>query len=158
MKFNICTVSRMDGIKPQKYLGANANRKGPAPRSLIGLCFVRLQNQQTTEVFVRLRPHNYMNPRTSFILLDVAHSTSKEAGSQHFLQDCMCALHRIKSAVQFYQSVGCLSENAYDPWLPSKCHAKTYQTARMCRLISVFASRIYQFIGNDVPVLNAICL
>ena len=46
------------------------------------------------------------------------------------------------------------TEDAFDPWLPTECPAKTDQTAWMRRLILVIAGCTYSLEGNAVPWLT----
>ena len=53
----------------------------------------------------------------------------------------MCAQRRLRLSVQANHSLHYPHEDALDPWLPIGCSATTDHTARMCKVILVFAGR-----------------
>ena len=57
------------------------------------------------------------------------------AGAQQFIQDCMCAQRRLRSACTFApanQNIHCPSECALDPLLPINCPGNTLIRLREC--------------------------
>ena len=50
------------------------------------------------------------------------------------------------------------AEDVLSPWLPTECHVKTNQTARMRWLIWIFVGHTGCFVGNAVPQLKSYTL
>ena len=81
-----------------------------------------------------LRPRSMDIAKRSYqYWIGIASSLLIWAGAQHFLRDWMCAEQRLRSpypSAQSDQSHRCPPKDAFDPWLPKECPAKTL--IRLC--------------------------
>ena len=81
-------------------------------------------------------------------------------GTEQFLQDCMCAQRRLRSAcasAQADQSHLCPLEDALHPWLSTMLCEDSDQTARMRMLIWVFVGRTCSLAVDCFTVRQIYC-